>query len=434
MPTLYGTEGISSVFLKRKEVMRDDLWTYNDVNHPALSASVAAANLARYNAIWFANTIPYSNLSAWDLIRTTRTDLLALYYGSCRTVKAPESFGELPYSLIDPTWYAVNKTAGNPAVEADRIAYSVSGDPTVERRWYLDPGNAACRTFVASWFADRALGKALTGTPPSGYVNTDLTNPFLGVALDNVDLGTHFYNIVQAKYSTWQYAGNQAGWDAAMVAFVSAIKTAVNGVGGKVIGNTPLEFATTYYDNTTQFTSLLTAMDGFASEVPMITSFGAQWADSTYDAALAQHKAILDAGLYDWWIHYPPTTDPGLASFLFNYCSFLLVAVPGQSFFYSTRGNDLSGSAPATPWFSEYYFRLGQPLGAKAKVNSCWVRSFDHGVVVVNPTFNPLMVSTVSTIIPAQTGMIFPVKKIGRLQYSPTTRARRNNYTRWRHW
>ncbi len=106
---------------------------------------------------------------------------------------------------------------------------------------------------------------------------------------------------------------------------------------------------------------------------------GVQW-----DAMMARHKGNLDAGLIDWWVCYPLTHD----QFLYAYCSFLLTMQPGKSFFYA----DANPNAPT--WFPEYDIAIGNPVGKRFQkvdhlLSPAWLRYFEEGVAVVNPTASP---------------------------------------------
>ena len=71
-------------------------------------------------------------------------------------------------------------------------------------------------------------------------------------------------------------------------------------------------------------------------------------------------------------------------SFLYTYCSWLLIQKPGKSFYHATRGEG-GYTAPEIAWYDEYDLPIGNPLSDRYQKNNCWIRDYTNAKIIVNP-------------------------------------------------
>ncbi|MBI1827653.1 MAG: hypothetical protein HY287_10810 [Planctomycetes bacterium] len=366
-----GTRGTSTTFMKRMEITSGD--SFHD---PDLPAAVAAGNMQRYDAIWAANFLPMYNKPAWILLKKSNPSPLTLYYDSSDSARSDDSSG--PFSYIDqhhPDWFVVKEMGLDPRNPANRINWSIHNVPgsatsatqaTNQFRYYLDVANPEFQRWAAQWFVARA---------------TDVA--YQGMAADNVDMGAHQAQIIASHYPNWQYAGRSDEWDSGFCKYVATIKDALNKKGLILVANHNLAYGSNA--DPASWACLPQSVDGLMSEQPL-SDHGTPYTADSFEAGLRRHERLLGLGLIDWWVLYPPADETkGHEFFLYHYCSWLLVKVPGRSFFYATRGDpDWTNSVP--PWYEEYDLPLGAPLSPRAPYQNCWIRRYAGATIVVNPT------------------------------------------------
>jgi len=366
-----GTRGTSTTFMKRQEITSGD--SFHD---PDLPAVVAVGNLQKYDAIWAANFVPMYNQPAWILLKKSNPGPLTLYYDSSDSARSDVSSG--PFSFIEqhhPEWFVVKEKGLDPRNRDNRINWSIHNVPgsatsatqaTNQFRYYLDVANPEFQRWAAQWFVAHA---------------TEFS--YHGMAADNVDIGAHQAQIIASHYPNWQYAGKEDEWDSGFCKYMATVKDALNKKGLILVANHNLTYGSSA--DAASWACLPQSVDGLMSEQPL-SDHGTPYTADSFEAALKRHERLLDLGLIDWWVVYPPADETkGHEFFLYHYCSWLLVKKPGRSFFYATRG-DPDWTNSVTPWYEEYDLPLGAPLSPRAPYQNCWIRRYAGATIVVNPT------------------------------------------------
>jgi hypothetical protein len=212
------------------------------------------------------------------------------------------------------------------------------------------------------------------------------------LALDQCDFGPAGREVIAKQRPDWKYAERGAEWDAGFLEYLGYVRHVLERVGFGVIANHTLRYAE---DDALwpQFWAALGAGTtnksprGAMTERPLRWE-GHQYSDDEWERAMRRHEDILDRDLIDWWVCYPGWYWwTWLDEFSFNYCSWKLIQEPGLSYFYATR-NDARSSNPVPGHYAEYDLPLGQAAGSRFQVGKCWARWYQHGSVIVNPTYD----------------------------------------------
>jgi len=406
-----GTRGTSTTFMKRREIMNGDAFS---PDLPALPAPDAIKNLSRYDAIWAANFLPLYNRPAWNFLRSTRPEILTLWYASADATQTPDDFGWFDYDYIErnhPEWFIVKEKGADPRNPDNRVRWSIHTTiPTDHNRFYVNVANPEFQRWAAEWILNRVSGKR-DDNAPKPFRSDPLEFPFHGFAADYVNIGDSQLEIISRHHPNWQYAGRFADWNSGFCQYLATVKEKLNEKDLILVANHNLQYGSDV--DAKWWDCLYRSVDGLVSEQPM------SWMDRPYTqgafaASLTWHEQTLQHGLIDWWVVYPPADDTAERRiFLYYYCSWLLVKQPGRSFFYATRGNP-DWSNPGTPWYEEYDLPIGAPKSRRYQQGECWMREYENATIVVNPTQTPqsILVNKVMVELSATEGRIVP-KPVG---------------------
>jgi len=372
-----GTRGTSTTFMKRLEIMSRDSFSHG---LPALPPQLAVHNLAKYDAIWACQFVPLYHRAAWQLLRRQHPNVLTLYYMSSDTTRV-QTKGFFDYEYVNthhPEWFVLkdvkNPQHADPRDPDNRIRWTEKDPKGLNyNRFYLD----VCNTDFQKWAVQHILA-CVSGE------RRGMTIPYHGLGADNVNIGRRRLQNISNRYPNWAYAGRFDDWNAGFCRYLKTVKEALNKRGFILVANHTLDYGSD--TDAGCWDSLLNCVDGVMTEQSLLYGGRPIYAGAAWLSSIQKHERILSKGLIDWWVCYPPETQPeGHQVFLYYYCSWLLVKQPGRSFFYATR--DIRGwSNPRTPWYSEYDLPIGEPRSARYRKNACWVREYTNALVVVNPT------------------------------------------------
>lgn len=277
----------------------------------------------------------------------------------------------------------------------------------VGERFALDWVNEACRDWVVENAIDRLVG-GIGGHEYTGY------------GADNVAIGPH----AALEYSSrsgwnWKYKGKEYKWEQAGIAFLKELRDGLHAYGRYLSPNTDLQYHNDLrylYDRDPNDSQVIAGeqwawdqllygdngrpiIDMAATEIPLKlkkSEYQRHLLGSDWERAMQRHEEVINAGVVDWWYIYPVHMDLSWRgrSFLYNYASFLLIAQPGRSLFYSTLAAQNVSNQTVMPWYDWYDFDLGEARGARItdpNQGFCY-RFYDNAVVVVNPTTSTITI------------------------------------------
>lgn len=370
-----GTRGTSTMFIKRLEIMKNN--SYSRSSQP-LPAARAARNLSRYDAIGMAPLVSEHNRPAWRLLRQQHRHVLVFYYlsgVSARTDAAKLTYFD--YDQIRPEWYLLDdihdRSRADPSLPANRIRWSTSKPQSPDyNRFYIDVGLADFQRWAAQRILEHVSGKS-----------QGLEYAYDGFVMDNVTIGSERMRRIDHYHRNWKYAGDHKAWNEAYFAYLKTVKDVLNRNGYLLFANHTLAYGSDEDDR--YWDEFLRCVDGALTEKPL--GYGRErYASQAWLKSIERHEQIIRQGVINWWVFYPPATEPeGHGDFMFGYCSWLLVREPGRSLFLATRG-DPGYSNPQPPWYEEYDLSIGSPTSKRYHDGPCWIRNYGHVRVVVNPT------------------------------------------------
>ncbi len=370
-----GIRGTATMFLKRLEIMDRD--SYGRDSRP-LPPDQAVRKLSRYDAIGMATLIPTNNRGAWRLLRREHPEVLAFHYVSSVSARRQSAgLSYFNYGEIRPKWYLLDDTR-DPAradlkVPANRIRWSTTDrkSPNYDR-FYLDVGNTEFQRWAAKQAVAFVSGKA-----------QGLEHSYDGLVMDNVSIGSRRMVRIDHYHPGWKYAGNHRAWNEAFFAYLKTVKSALNEHGYLLVVNHTLNYGSDVDDQ--YWKEFLPCIDGAMTEKALGDGLH-RYEAPVWLKSLERHEQVIQSGIIDWWVYYPPTKEPdGHRDFLYGYCSWLLVRKPGLSLFQATRG-DPGYANPRAPWYEEFDLRIGLPTSNRYQREKCWFRDYGEARVVVNPT------------------------------------------------
>jgi hypothetical protein len=383
---LYKPRNIANIFYVDAQITQ---------NNRLLSLSSAMNNLNQYDAFWFAQSISSQHPQAWRTLRSEYPSKLALHYVTpFSVVRNPNDSSKalyLDYDYIQqyhPEWFLLkdekNATAQDYLDPDKRIRWNPD-DPMDYNydRFFLDVGNESFQ----KWAVDELLQKL---DPVSGI---SIRVRYSGIAADNVLL-TVWANSKTALCPNWKYATSASQWNQAYLSYLRRLHDALKQRGYLLIANATIDYSSD--TDSKDWQNLMSVVDGLMNEnVLAMSSTNVVWGNDMFgkdrydfwDNSLTRHEEIVKNGLYDWWVFIPHSDDIGtdreLNKFLYIYCSFLLVKKSDRSLFGSVREKD---GVHLVPWYEEYTLPLGDPTGFRYQQEGCWMRDYQHGKVVVNPS------------------------------------------------
>jgi hypothetical protein len=370
IPTKAG--GMSTTFLKIREIMKGDSW-----NNAPRDANDVVRNIGRYDAVWCAQLIPTYNKKGWSLLREKRPDILMLHY-ICADSSRPG--GESTYYDYDyinrnhPEWFLLkepgNPLKSNPKIADNRIRWSDSSKSTSYNRFFLDIGNPDFRKWAAAKSVELVTGKS-----------SNTAFGFNGLAMDNVHVGW-WYKWLEKRCPKWKYANNPIGWNDDYTKYLKQIKAALNKEGFILVANHSLNYGA---ETEKQFWPLLLeSVDGIMTE-QSLSNQGKIYSGEKWLTSIKYHETALEKNLIDWWVCYHPEITRGqYEGLLYTYCSWLLTNKPGKSFYHARTEDGYVN--PEVPWYHPYDLPIGKPVSARYSKGDCWLRDYENGKVVVNPT------------------------------------------------
>lgn len=375
--SVFSSSGTGVLFLKKTEIM-----TRNNWQSPPLDSNLAFRNLSKYDAIWCAQLVAKYNPAAWRVLRKNKPEQLSLYYLSGVSTDADGGFTYLDYKYINdnhPEWFLLadnrNVRVSDYSKSEMRIRWNYrEPQHSYYNRFYLDIANKEFQ----EWAANSMLNFVSNDEKPFGC-------KYDGIAMDNVYIGSRLHNRLKYKYPHWKYANHYKAWVDGYVSYLKKVKNILNQHGYVLIVNhNPVGSDHRLED--ANWNNLYESADGILSE----QSLRSGWKKSSYFtgdewlAAIERHELTLEKGLIDWWACHPEKKDwRGDDIFMYTYCSFLLVKEPEKSF-YSLHAID--SVAQKTCWYDEYGIPLGAITSKRYLKNNCWVRDYENGKVIVNPT------------------------------------------------
>lgn len=369
-----GNRGISTMFIKRKEIMDRD--SYGSDSRP-LPPEKAVENLLRYDVIGMASLVSTHNRSAWKLLRQKHPEVLALYY-QCGVSARIEASGltYFKYGDIESEWYLLDDehdpARSDPRNRNNRIRWSTSRPKSPDyNRFYFDVGNKEFQVWAAERICEHVSGKS-----------QGITHGYDGFMMDNVSIGAERMLRIDNYHPGWKYKGKHKEWNDAFFEYLRMVHRKLNKEGHYLIANHTLNLGSDV--DAEYWPEFLDCVDGAMSEQAL--GYGSErYTGKKWLTGMAHHEQVIKKGVIDWWVWYPPKQDPeGHKDFMYGYCSWLLVREPGLSLFQATRG-DPGYANPNPPWYKEYDL-LGLPTSHRRPLGECWVRDYGDARVVVNPT------------------------------------------------
>jgi Hypothetical glycosyl hydrolase family 15 len=258
----------------------------------------------------------------------------------------------LPYGGIPTSWFLK----------------SANGSPLYDSKWavyQLDRGNPQVQ--------QACLSSAITYAKRGGYD---------GIFWDEISTSLFWSNIPSGSCSSTACSSN-ANWDAAMASFVTNISAGLHAQGllsfGNIAGgalNWCCGGGPAYWQSLQ-----LDGLDGAAEESFTAGTNHLPVSTNQWKLALANEAWSEANGKY-----FLANGDVGTSRTLNVYgLATLLLAAQGRSSWDTASGNYYSGEY----WFPEYdtALTLGAPSGPyTVQANGLYVRLFQNGTVVVNPT------------------------------------------------
>ena len=262
-------------------------------------------------------------------------------------------------------------------------------DPAKRMRWINDPKSWYYNCFLLDvgnpqfqdWAVEQFVGKL---DQVSGIT---VRIRYSGIGMDMVTLTT-FQNGRTKTSPDWKYASG--GWNQAYFSYIKKLHDALQRKDYVLVVNQTLDYSSQRDDSDWQ--SLMAIVDGMMDEEAMMSGknlFGGEM----WGCSMRHHEDIIKKGLYDWWecnFHDYKNQSLEYRNFLYVYCSFLLVMNNNCSLFGVHRrenGNNLD------PWYEEYNLPLGSPVGLRYQQQDCWLRDYQYGRIVVNPSSNRCTIS-----------------------------------------
>lgn len=377
--------------LTKPQNIGDIFWLTKEVtkNQRLLPLSTAMENLLKYDAFW--TTAKFAELypQAWRTLRTEHPDKLAMHYITPFTVRTNGGASNIDIDYIEkyhPEWFLLkdekNATAQDYRNSAKRMRWN-SDDPKDYNyhRFFLDVGNPS--------FQDWAVREFLKKLDPVSGINARIR--YSGIVADNVLL-TVWVNGKTKLYPNWKYAENSSQWNQAYFSYLKKLHDALQKEGYVLIVNHTTDYSSNR--DGSEWQDLMAVVDGMADEQALMSSNGL-FGGEMWEWSLKHHEDTITRGLYDWWIFTPDTVDSKneFHQFLYVYGSFLLVRNEDFSLFGTVRRHD---GVEMNPWYEEYNIPLGNPVSFRYQQQGCWMRDFQYGKVVVNP-------SNVRAVIPLGT-------------------------------
>ena len=364
-------KGISSIFMKRREIMAGDSW-----GNPPLRKDTAAKNLSRYDAVWCAQLVVHHNQPAWEFLRQTRPEILMLYYIAADSTRPDSGFDYDYINTHHPQWFLLQDAKSPKKADANdvenRMRWTTNKKSSSYNRFLLDFGNKDFQEWAANRTVELVSGK-----------KKGLSHAYDGLALDNVHVG-FWHRRFAKRYPKWKYAGNQQERNKNYIEYLKTIKRALNKHGFILVANHSLSYGSDAEDRF--WNMLLESVDGVMTEQSLRRGNKAFYTNEKWLTSIRKHEETLEKGLLDWWVCYhPESTDNNYGGFMYTYCSWLLVQRPGKSFYYATRG-DSSYARPTVPWYEEYEIPIGKPVSQRYKSGKCWLRDYTNAKIIVNPT------------------------------------------------
>ncbi|MBN1787180.1 MAG: hypothetical protein JW806_02160 [Sedimentisphaerales bacterium] len=370
-------KGIANIFPQKLELMTKDSWS-----SAPLSTNSAFDKLSRYDAVWCAQLIARHNPKAWAFIRRNEPDILMLHYISGCSVQIDGGFVCLDYNYINkhhPEWFllADNKNAdrGDYKYNNKRIRWnSEDKKHSYYNRFYLDVANKEFQTWAAQEILNLVKGSGQVGT-----------GAYDGVAMDNVYVGRRLHKRFQFKYPNWKYADDYAGWSKGYSDYLKTVKQVLNKHGFILVANhNPAGEDRAGEDQT--WGTFYDSVDGLLSEQSLKSGWNkdSYFTGDKWLAAIERHEEVLKKGLINWWACHPEgehQRDEDI--FMYTYCSWLLIREPGKSLYsmHATKFPSRNGS-----WCDEYDLPIGLPVSKRYLQNNCWLREYNNGIIIVNPT------------------------------------------------
>jgi hypothetical protein len=341
-----------------------------------LSRLKVAESLKPFDAVWDARLIAEGNRLAWNYLRGSRPDMLMLHYMGADSSRPTAESCYFDYDYINryhPEWFLL-KDARKAKFEDyrnedKRIRWNPS-DPkgSYYRRFYLDIGNKEFQRWATNQIISYVTGER--GHYVYGYD---------GLAFDNVNVGTDRWSGLNKSYPNFKYAGTPAAWHDAFFGYLKAVKTELNKRGLKLIVNHNLNYGTNV--DADFWGKLYNCVDGAMSERALSRKAGKPWySGQEWLVCIKRHEDITARGLIDWWVIYPEKNRGNMhESFLYCYCSWLLIQKPRLSLFFANNPEEIA------PWYDEYNLPIGDAISTRYEQDGCWVRDFANAKIVVNP-------------------------------------------------
>lgn len=365
--------GIGAIFMKKQELQKNvgGMWVPHEPD-------VLLNNLKKYDIIWGARAIStYAGEANWQLFANKFPNKLTLYYTCGQTARLGHNrkkSGHVDYDYIDeyhPEWFLLsdlkNPSKSDARILDNRIRW-VAAEKGGEyyNRFYLDIGNKEFQKWAAQQFLESVSGKV-----------DNLNVPFDGLGMDNANLGIQCYSIITSKHPNWKYSGKFEAWNKDFCDYLKVVKDTLNAHGFILVVNNDLDRK--YGINQQTWDRLYESVDGLITEQELRHGWGdtPYFADDQWLNAIKRHEETLKRGLFEWWMGSPPNQE----GFLYTYCSWLLIKVPGKSFYSSTFGKDYH-----CHWYEEYELAIGKPISARYLQDKCWIRDYENAKIIVNPT------------------------------------------------
>ena len=371
--------GMCCVFIRNREILTGESW-----RGKPLDVLTASKNIGKYDAILCAQMVSKYNRPVWQYARKTRPDQVMLYYISACTVRPNNPLTQLNYDYINthhPEWFLLNGTKDRGKADPRNYENRIRWHPNNKKsphynRFFLDIGNEDFRKWAAQQFLEYVSGR-----------KQGLVYAYDGLGMDNVEIGKkHFFLAISRWHPHWEYAGRFDAWNKAFCDYLKVVKDLLNKHDFLLIVNHTLD--RTWGIDQHIWDRLYESADGLMTEQSLRHGWGESpyFTEDKWLKVIKQHEDISGKGLSNWWICVLPEKGKmAYESFLYTYCSWLLIKNPGRSFYYASRGkSDYANPIPA--WYDEYDLPIGNPVGGRYFQDSCWLRDYENAKIVVNPT------------------------------------------------
>jgi hypothetical protein len=376
---LAGVSGISTTFLKRRELRQANSWSSKP-----LSVQKAVSNLLRYDAIWFAEGISRYNRPAWDYLRQHHPKVLTLFYiSSDSTYDTNDRFCFcFDYGYINtyhPEWFLLNNTQDSDKADHKNSDNRIRWDNKSKKsayynRFYLDIVSKDFQEWAAEQILEWVSGE-----------KQGLRYPYDGCAMDNVNIGSRRMKQITRRHPNWKYANNLKAWNEGFFEYLKTVKAKLNKHGYILVVNHTLDYSSNAESD--YWEVFPECVDGIMDENSLRYSRQPYYYNKTWLSSIEKHERILRKGLIDWWVSYPPESEPGgYEKFMYTYCSWLLIKQPGKSLYHARKLASQGENTSEPIWYEEYDLPIGEPVGTRYKQNNCYMRNYKNAKVVVNPT------------------------------------------------